>query len=295
MMKEKTVYALGFFDGVHLGHQALLQACHTLSQTLGATPGVVTFDGHPQTLTQGAPPVLINAGQDRYRLLEEQGAQRIVCLPFDDGLMHMPWQAFFRMLTEEYAAAGLVCGEDFRFGYRGEGTAEKLSQACREAGIACRVIPEQTCRGIRVSSTHIRQLLEQGKMEEACCFLGHPHVLTAQVVPGKQLGRTLGVPTANLQLPPGVVCPGRGVYACKAKADGQTYLALTNVGTRPTVSGDGITLEVWLLDFAGDLYGKEITVEFYAFLRPEQKFSSLAELQAEILKNAQQTRKILQK
>ena len=294
-MKEKTVYALGYFDGVHIGHQALLQACLTLSQDLNAKPGVVTFVGHPQALTQGKAPVLINSLPDRRRLLEQQGAQRIVCLPFDEEMMHMPWQAFLQMLIEKHQAAGLVCGDDFRFGYRGEGTAQLLAQACREAGIACQVIPEQAYQGVRVSSTHIRELLEQGRMETAYCFLGHPHVLTARVVPGKQLGRTLGIPTANLQLPDGVVCPGKGVYACKASANGQTYLAVANIGTRPTVSGEGVSIEVWLLDFVGDLYGKEITVEFYAFLRPEQKFASLADLKAEIQKNAQQTRKILQK
>ena len=132
-------------------------------------------------------------------------------------------------------------------------------------------------------------------MAEAVSFLGHPHVIAGTVVEGKQLGRTIGIPTANLLLPEGVVCPRFGVYACKASVDGKEYLAVTNVGVRPTVSGSGITVEPWLLDYEGDLYGKTLTLEFYAFLRPEQKFDSLEALQAEIRKNGAQTRKFFEK
>ena len=129
-------------------------------------------------------------------------------------------------------------------------------------------------------------------MAQAVRFLGHPHMITGTVVAGRQLGRTIGVPTANIQLPAGVVCPKFGVYACKAVVDGQEHLAVTNIGNRPTVGGHHVTVEPWLLDFEGDLYGKELTLLFYEFLRPEKKFDSLGQLQAEIQKNAQKVRKI---
>ena len=293
-MKEKTIYALGFFDGVHLGHAALLRQCRALAETAGCFSGVVTFEGHPDTLVLHKTPALINTSQDRDRLLTEQGISRIVKLPFDEKMMHLPWQDFFRLLLDTYHAAGLVCGSDFRFGFRGEGNAQKLSEACRAAGISCAIVPEQTVDGIRVSSTHIRSLLEAGEMETAVKFLGHPHILSGTVVPGRHLGRTIGVPTANILIPEGTVVPKCGVYACTAQAGSQSFLAVTNIGSRPTVAGHQVRAESWLLDFDGDLYGKAITLRFHSFLRPEKKFSSLEELQKEIQKNAQQTRNFFQ-
>ena len=199
------------------------------------------------------------------------------------------------MLRREYGAAGFVCGEDFRFGYRGSGTAEILKAYCAREEIPCAVVPAQTLDGVVVSSTCIRQLLEAGDMEKAVAFLGHPHILTGQVISGRGLGHTIGIPTANLQLPPQLVQPRLGVYACKVFVEGNTYLAVTNIGSRPTVGGHHVTVEPWLLDFAGDLYGKRLTLAFYSFLRPEQKFRDLEELRREIEKNARQTRKILEK
>lgn len=292
-MKERTVFALGFFDGVHLGHQALLAACREMADDLGCKAGVVTFLGHPDTLVHGTTPSLINTPADRKKLLRQFHMDTVVELPFDKALMQMPWQDFFVFL-QQLGAVGLVCGEDFRFGNRGEGTAQKLQQACKAAGIPCGVIPEQKLDGIIVSSTHIRSLLEKGAVEGANRFLGHPHILSGTVVSGRQLGRTLGIPTANLEKPEGVAELPHGVYACKALVEGECYLAVTNIGSRPTVGGHHVTVEPWLLNFDGDLYGKNITLEFHNFLRPEKKFASLEELKEEIQKNAAETRKIFE-
>lgn len=294
-MKEKTIYALGFFDGVHVGHQALLAACRELADSAGFKAGAVTFTTHPDALVLGNTPALINTPADRKMLLRQHHMDTVLELPFDSAMMAMPWQDFFRMLVQQHGAAGLVCGEDFRFGNRGEGNSEKLRSACEDAGIPCVVVSQQRIDGTVVSSTHIRRLLEEGNMAQAQRFLGHPHVLSGQVISGRQLGRTIGVPTANLALPEGVVCPKYGVYACKAIVDCREYLAVTNIGTRPTVNGDHVTIEAHLLDFEGDLYGKYLSLWFYEFLRPEQKFDSLAALQAEIRKNAAETRKIFEK
>ena len=294
-MNEKTIYALGFFDGVHVGHQALLTACRELADGFGALAGAVTFTAHPDALVFGHGPALINTPKDRKMLLQQHHMDTVQALVFDRAMMQMPWQEFFRLLRKEYGAVGLVCGEDFRFGHKGEGDSEKLRAACTEAGIPCLVIPQQKLDGQVVSSTYIRTLLEDGDMAKAVRFLGHAHVLTGQVVTGKQLGRTIGIPTANLLLPDGVVCPKFGVYACKAIVDGKAYPAVTNIGTRPTVKGDHVNVEAHLLDFDGNLYGKHLTLQFYEFLRAEQKFGSLEELQAEIQKNIAQTRKIFEK
>ena len=157
----------------------------------------------------------------------------------------------------------------------------------------CAVVPEQKLHDVTVSSTHIRGLLETGQMEEAARFLGHPHALTGKVVSGRKLGRTLGIPTANLSIPEDVVSLPFGVYACKAHVAGNEYLAVTNIGNRPTVGGHRITVEPWLLDYNGDLYGQELQLWLYDYLRPERKFGTTMELKAEILRNADQTRDIL--
>ena len=290
----KRIFALGFFDGVHLGHQALLSACRRMAEETGTLPGVVTFGNHPDALVLGKEPALINTWQDRMRLFEFYGIQSVEILPFDKKMMTMPWQEFFEKLRK-MGAAGIVCGNDFCFGYRGEGTPRKLEEACRQAGIPCQIVPEQTVHGKRISSTYIRQLLEEGNMEEAVAFLGHPHLLTGEVIHGKQLGRTIGIPTANLELSSDLAVPRFGVYACRALVLGKWYPAVTNVGTRPTVEGKGITVEPWILDYDGDLYGRQITLEFYAFLRPEKKFPDLQALQQEIRRNADQTRQLMKK
>lgn len=292
-MTEKTIYALGVFDGVHIGHQALLLACRHLASQNSCAAGIVTFASHPDATVTGQTPPLINSVEERQRMLLGHGMVNILVLPFDETLMKMSWQDFLKALLHK-GAAGFVCGDDFRFGFRGEGTALSLAAFCRDQGLPWAIVPAQTMDGITVSSTHIRTLLEAGDMEQAVRFLGHPHILTGKVISGRGLGHTLGIPTANLALPAGVVCPKHGVYACKAIVDCREYLAVTNIGTRPTVGGHHTTVEPWLLDFAGNLYDKPLTLEFYAFLRPEQKFASLDALKAEIQKNAEKTRKFFE-
>lgn len=291
---RKRIFALGFFDGVHLGHQALLRACAELAKEKACETAAITFESHPQSLFSNSTPPLITTLEDRFRLLLRHGVEHIYPFPVTDEVMSTSWRDFLEKLLE-CGGAGFVCGEDFRFGHKGEGTAEKLKAFCEEKDLPCVIVEARTIDGIRISSTHIRALLEAGDTEEANRFLGHPHILSGTVVHGRQLGRTIGIPTANLELPEGVLIPRFGVYACRACFDGREYLAVTNVGTRPTVSGHHITVEPWILDFDGDLYGKRITLEFHAFLRPERKFDSLEALQREILKNAAKTRNFFEK
>lgn len=293
MTNRPTVYALGFFDGVHLAHQALLDACRTMAEDLGCQAGVITFQNHPDERVMGTAPALINTYDDRNRLLKYYGMEQITALVFDQALMQTPWQTFAQALLDDHHAAGLVCGEDFRFGHLGEGTAEKLQSFCREQNIPCTVVPCQKMEDTIVSSTHIRKLLAKGELETANAFLGHPYMLTGTVVSGRQLGRTLGFPTANLCIPEGLVMLPFGVYACRAYVDGAVYLAVTNIGNRPTVGGHHATVEAYLLDFTGDLYGKPLTLTFHAFLRGEKKFPDLQTLAQEIAENGAQTKKIL--
>ena len=289
MKEQKRIFALGFFDGVHVGHQALLRACVALAEKLDCAAAAVTFDRHPRALFTADPPPLISTAASRRLLLNRYGVTYVKQYPVVPEVMGMPWQDFLAELLAE-GAVGFVCGDDFHFGSRGEGNIHRLVEFCEERNLPCVIVPEQTLEGKRVSSTYIRRQIECGDMETAKRFLGHPHIVSGVVVPGKQLGRTLGIPTANIRLEEGLVVPKFGVYACRVHVDGKDYAAVTNVGTRPTVNGLGITVEPWILDFDGNLYGQEITLEFHRFLRPETRFDGLDALKAQINRDALETR-----
>ncbi len=290
-MKEK-VFALGFFDGVHRGHQALLAECVRLAAERSALPAAITFQNHPLSAFTTEYPPLLTGLADRQTLLRRFGMEDILTLATAPAVMATPWEDFLHKLAEN-GAVGFVCGDDFRFGAKGLGNHRLLAQYCKERGLPCIIVPEQQFGGQRISSTRIRELLAAGDLDGAEALLGHRHILSGTVVAGQGLGRTLGTPTANLSISDRIVLPRNGVYACWAQVGHARYRAVTNIGTRPTVAGEGLTVEPWLLDFSGDLYGKALTLEFVKFLRPERKFDSLAELKAEILCNARQTREIL--
>ena len=283
-MQKKTIYALGYFDGVHSGHQALLNACSDLAKCHNCRCGAVTFSGHPRQLLSGSDVRLINTDSDRRALLL-RNVDAVEEFAFTEKLMAMPWQDFLDMLVSSDSAGGFVCGSDFRFGRNGAGTALLLQAYCQNHNLACAIVPQQYLDGIRISSTYIRTLLEEGRISRANRFLGHPHLLRGTVQPGKQLGRTIGFPTANIAYPAGLLQLPYGVYACRATVDGESFNAITNVGIRPTVSGEGVTVEAHLLDFSGNLYGRELMLEFLDFIRLEQKFESLAKLQEQIARD----------
>lgn len=292
--ETKRVIALGFFDGVHIGHGALLRRVGERAAELGAVPSAVTFDNHPTSLIVGEGVPLINSPADRADLMRRLYQIRdVIVTHFDKQMMKMPWQNFITdYLVGTYGAVYLVAGHDFHFGYKGEGNPERLKEKCRELGVGCDIIPKVEQEGITVSSTYIRTLLAQGEMERAMEFLGHPHVLTDRVSHGKKLGGLLGFPTVNLHFPDRVLVPAHGVYVTRVWfEDGQCRPAVTNVGVRPTIDdGDRVTVEGFILDFDGDLYGQTIRMEFFKRLRGERKFESLAALRAEVMRNAQQTR-----
>ena len=296
MQTEKRVIALGFFDGVHLGHGALLRRVGEKAAELGAVPAAVTFDTHPENLILKTPAVpLLSSPLDRAELMRRfYGIREVIVAHFDERMMHMPWREFVTdYLAGEHGAVHLVAGHDFHFGYKGEGNPERLQALCGELGIGCDIIPKVVQDHITISSTYIRTLVAQGEMERAGEFLGHPHTLTDRVAHGKKIGGSaLGFPTVNLRVPAGVIVPAFGVYATRVWFDGQCRNGVTNVGVRPTVEdNDGrVTVESYILYFDGDLYGHEIRVEFFKRLRGERRFPSLEALANEIGRNADQTR-----
>lgn len=293
MKVEKTVIALGFFDGVHRGHGALLRKAAERAGELNAAPAVFTFDRSPKEFVTGKPVLLINSNDDRRDIIRRvYGIQRVIFAPFDREMMTMPWQDFItELLVKQYGAVHLVAGHDYRFGHKNEGTVERLREKCRELGLGCDIIPKVELEGITVSSTYIRTLLEQGDVERASLFLGHPHCLSQTVRHGQRLGRTIGIPTVNLAVPAHVLTPERGVYITRAfLPDGRSCPGVTNVGTRPTVTeGDTVSVETYLLGFDGDLYGQTVRLDFYKRLRGEVKFPSLEALRQEILRNVAET------
>ena len=196
---------------------------------------------------------------------------------------------------KRYHAVHVVAGHDHHFGYKNQGSPELLAEKCRELGVGCDIIPKVERAGITVSSTYIRRLVELGQMERAAEFLGHPHVLSQTVRHGRRIGRTIGIPTINLTVPPHVLTPSHGVYAARAcLPDGRELMGVTNVGTRPTVhNGSDVTVETFLLDFDGDLYGQTVRLEFHSRLRDEIRFDSLDALKAQISADAETVRRLL--
>ena len=292
-IKEKVI-ALGFFDGVHLGHAALLRRTVEAAAQRGVTPAVFTFDRPPKEVVTGVPCPLINSAEDRRELVRRlYGIQEVIMVPFDREMMTTPWDKFVTdILVGRYHAVHLVAGHDHHFGHKNQGSPELLLEKCAELGLGCDIIPKVEVGGITVSSTYIRRLVELGQISRANRFLGHPHTLTGSVRHGRGIGSSRLYPTANLIIPPHVLVPSHGVYAARVfLPDGTSHPAVTNVGTRPTVNnGTNVTVESWLLDFEGDLYGQTVRVEFHHRLRDEIRFDSLDALKAQIAADAAATR-----
>ncbi len=291
---KSTVIALGFFDGVHRGHGALLRRTAEVACRLDATPAAFTFDRPPKEVVTGTPVPLINSPQERQELMERlYGIRQVIMAPFDHAMMTMPWQDFItELLVKRYSAVHLVAGHDYHFGYKNAGNPQLLQEKCRQLGLGCDIIPKVEYDGVTVSSTYIRQLVKAGQLERAAEFLGHRHCLSQTVSHGFRFGRTIGIPTINFTVPDHVLVPERGVYITRVYLpDGSSYAGVTNVGTRPTVSdGADVSIETFLLDFDGDLYGKRIRLEFCRRLREERKFETAQALKAEVEKNVAQAR-----
>ena len=297
MKQPKRAIALGFFDGVHLGHSKLLQRTIDIAKSNGLSAAVYTFDRHPASILSGENVPLLNTTADREYLIREMfNIDDVIIDRFDKSLMSTHWESFIRdILVEKYNAGYLIAGYDYKFGHRGEGNADLLKLKANELGLGCEIVDKVLFNDITVSSTHIRGLIAAGDMRNATLFLNHPHILSGAVMPGKQLGRTLGIPTINIPLPEGIQQPAKGVYATRVFIEGvdRPYIRVTNVGTRPTVTGDSrILVETYIVDFEGDLYGKLVRHEFLEYIRPEIRFPGLSELKQQVFSDIEQVKKM---
>jgi len=291
-----SVVSIGVFDGVHLGHQAILAANVERARALDLRPTVVTFRGHPKRVLLGRAPRTLTTLEHRLELFRRAGISHTLALAFDESMRDTPADVFVReVLQERLGARHYVLGFDSKFGRDREGGPDLL----RTLGQAVDVVPRVTVNERAVSSTAIREAVELGDLQGAARMLGRPVAILGTVVPGEQVGRRLGFPTANLDLDH-ELHPPTGVYACRARRvvePGSAWSnAVTNIGYRPTLAGEqpeSPRVEVHLLDFEGDLYGAALEVEFVQALRPEQRFDGPDALAAQIDLDVAAAREVL--
>jgi riboflavin kinase / FMN adenylyltransferase len=289
--------ALGTFDGVHAGHRAVIGRAVELARERGLTSAVVTFDRHPLTVVDPARvPRLLTSNDEKIRLIAELGPDELVMLPFDERLAALsPSEFCAGLLAGRLQARAVVVGENFNFGARGAGDATQL-RACGAAnGYDVEICALVTEHGEAISSTRIRRLLHDGELEEVREILGRPPSAAGVVAHGDKRGRTLGVPTANVDVEAGTIFPGRGVYAARAFVDERWYRAAVNIGHNPTFQSKDaptthVTVEAFLLDFSGDIYEREIRLDFLHKIRDELRFDSVDALVTQMREDIAQAR-----
>ena len=284
--------AVGSFDGIHLGHQHLLNRLKQVAAEHGARSAVVTFEPHPRCVIEPAAcPKSITTIEEKLGLLHLLGIDDGMVLKFTPQVAHLSAEDFIAALGASMTVKTMVCGPDFAFGHRRHGNAGWL----REHGIAVEVVEPFLLDGTELHSSDVRRLLGEGDIPGANRLLGRPFVLRGTVEHGAEVGRGLGFPTANLAVQLNKLVPATGIYAVRVKSPRGRHLGALNIGYRPTFGGDRLTIEVFLLDFDGDLYGSQLEVSFVARLRDEKKFGSAEELAEAIARDVAETRRLLEK
>lgn len=280
----KTSIALGAFDGLHLGHRAVLAAA--LNGGADYIPTALSFEFPPA----GGPGVMPLS--DRQALLARMGFEKLITLRIED-VRDMPAETFVKdFLFKKCHAGQLACGEDFRFGSGAKGDVELLMTLCAQAGVTLRVAPQVSDAEGKISSTRIRAAVESGDILTANRLLGRPFGFAGEVIHGNHLGTGMGTPTINQAYPKGLAVPKFGVYAAWCRVNGADFFGVTNIGVKPTVGSDRVLAETWMPDFSGDIYGRQVRLFLLDFIRPERKFANLDELKAVIFQNAEQAREI---
>lgn len=289
------VVTIGTYDGIHLGHQALLRRLKEHAAQLSAPTVVLTFEPTPREyLTPEAPPARLTSLRERWRIFSRMDLGGLLLLRFGECLRNLTGEAFATgLLAKDLAARAVVVGHDFRFGRNGEATAPMLADVGKRLGFTVDVVPPVMCDGERVSSSLVRDALWRGDFALAHRWLGRPYTMRGRVVHGQRLGRDLGFPTANLRIERRR-SPLQGIFAVRVHGIEATPLrGVASLGTRPTVGGVQTLLEVHVFDFSSDLYGREIEVEFVAKLRDEENYPTLDALVEQIHRDAAQARHIL--
>ena len=291
-----TVVSVGFFDGVHLGHQTIIARAVGAAEEARLRSAVVTFDRHPmEVVSPGSQPPLLMTLARRARTLADQGVELVVVVPFDDELRHLSPEGFVdHVLVDVLQARHVVVGENFRFGHKAAGDLATLEELGARRGFTAQGVPLRALDGLPISSTEIRAALAGGDVERGWRLLGRPHLVDGVVIRGDQRGRSIGFPTVNLQVGRRVTVPARGVYAGACHLPGgDEQPCVTNVGVNPTFGGQQLRVEAHLLDFSGDLYGAAVAVDFRHRIRDELRFDDVAGLVEQIAADAETARRLL--
>ena len=281
---EETVVALGNFDGVHKGHQQIIERTVRTAKAMDLKSAVFTFSNHPSTiLGHGDPVKNILYAEEKTRIIEEMGINYLINIPFTKEILFMPPEKFVeKILVDCLHIKEAYCGFNYSFGYRASGTPEVLMHEGLKHGFGLHVQEPYKIDGIVVSSTYIRELITNGRMEEATKFMGRMYAIGGEVIVGNKLGRTIGFPTMNLVIDETMITPPNGVYITYCTVDGVRYPAVTNVGNKPTIGEYAKNIETHIFNYDEDTYGKHINVEFVKWTRPEQKFAGIDELKNQI-------------
>ena len=287
-----VVLTIGSFDGVHLGHRRIIDAVVRDARAVGGTAALMTLRPHPrQFFSPASAPNILTSDRKKEELLAAAGIDVLYILPFNAAVAGLDRAAFLAdIVAGRCGAKKLVVGHDFNFGKGAKGNFEYLQEAAPLHGIEVEQAEALILDGERVSSTLVRELILQGDLERAERFLGRKYAIVGEVIKGRQMGRTLGYPTANIK-PHNNAVPANGIYVAEAFFEGQRHLAAVNIGIAPTISHEDTVVEAYLLDFNSDLYGKELEIVLHKRLRPEKKFHSLETLIAAIDADVADTRK----
>jgi riboflavin kinase/FMN adenylyltransferase len=292
--KRGTLLTIGVFDGVHLGHRHLMAKLTELAKEQNLASGVITFSQNPKEVLspQSQPPFLTDI-ERRIELIKDEGVNEVIPLTFTPELANLAPQEFLELLKKQLRMKGLVVGPDFALGKNRQGNTDVLRKLGEEMGLSLTVVPPLTIEGEVVSSTAIRKALAEGDTKRVQKLMGRHFSLHGEVVRGDKRGAELGFPTANLDTDREQALPTDGVYTSRAFIDSQAYPAMTNIGTSPTFGGNKRLVEVYLLDYRGDLYGQELTVEIIERLRDEKKFDTPEELKKQIAEDVKRGKSTL--
>lgn len=289
---EETVVALGSFDGVHLGHQALIKIAAEKAAALGVGSAVFTFSNHPKDILPNTVPVKnILYRSEKEQIMEGLGVEYLFDIPFTKEIMSMaPRDYVEELLVDKCNAKAICCGFNHRFGYRAEGNPEYLQKLGKKLGYDVVVMEPYLVENNLVSSSLIRTLIASGQVERCITYMGRYYAVEGEVVVGNRLGKSLGFPTSNLIIDESMVTPPNGVYATYCIFNGKRYESVTNVGVKPTVGSFDKNVETHIFDFNKELYGKRITVEFLKKMRDEVKFDSLEDLSEQIVRDCKEAK-----
>lgn len=291
-IEEPTAVSIGKFDGLHTGHEYLLQALFEKKEELSLKTVVFTFDMPPQSKVDASEEKVLTTNVEREMLFQELGIDYLIECPFTEEVMRMQPESFIQMMSQRLSMRFIVAGTDCGFGYRRSGNANTLSEFAQQYQYEARIVQKKQYDGKDISSTLVREKVKSGNMEQVTALLGYPYFVSGTVLHGNALGRTIGIPTINVIPAEEKLLPPFGVYASSVQIDGKTYIGIANVGRKPTVGMDNpVGVEMHILDYHEMIYNKEVRISLHAFERAEEKFGSIEELKAQIQKDITFARK----